>query len=286
MTCLEHVFASAAIGDVVSIIRRDGGVIVDDFADAPTLSRLWNDLGPALGAIELDMDKDFQGARTRRLSGLFGRTLAMETVAMTPVYLQAARALLQKPGYVWFGQERMEFIPSIQISVGQLIEIHPGEKAQELHRDDCSHLRTHPGPSSRLQLMLAMTHFTAENGGTNVIPGSNLWDDERAPLKSEAIPTEMSVGSGLLWLGEVYHGGGENVTATPRAGLTMAYDLGTLRQEENQYLVVSKEMARQYSKEMRGLLGWEICPPFLGWVEMGDPAVVLGDDCALPGVTP
>jgi len=108
-----------------------------------------------------------------------------------------------------------------------------------------------------------------------VIPGSHLWDDERPPLAEEAIPTEMPAGGGLIWLGATYHGGGQNTGVDPRTGLTLALDLGNLRQEENQYLAVPKEMVLAYPEEVRRLLGYDRCPPGLGWLEMDDPYTVL-----------
>ena len=81
----------------------------------------------------------------------------------------------------------------------------------------------------------------------------------------------------LIWLGGVYHGGGSNSTDTPRTGVTIALDLGNLRQEENQYLAVPKEIVRTYPDEVQKLLGYDRCPPGLGWVEMEDPQSVLTD---------
>jgi ectoine hydroxylase-related dioxygenase (phytanoyl-CoA dioxygenase family) len=165
--------------------------------------------------------------------------------------------------------------PTIQISTTQVIQIHTGQGKQPLHRDDALHLRRHPGPTSRVQLMLAMSEFTAANGGTLVIPGSHHWDDERPPETDLAIPTEMRPGSGLIWLGGVYHGGGRNDADQPRTGMTIALDLGNLRQEENQYLAVPVERVREYPEEVRRLLGYDRCPPGVGWYEMEDPYTIL-----------
>ncbi|GAA4417717.1 phytanoyl-CoA dioxygenase family protein [Actinokineospora soli] len=281
MAGLTRVTSDAALDDVVAIIERDGGVIVEDFCDAQTLSALWQDLGPALDAQGYGEDW-YNGTRTRRVSSLFGRTRHLTPVVTHPLYLGAARRLMQKPTPMWIGKSRVEMTPTIQISGTQLIQIHPGQGKQPLHRDDALHLRTHPGPHSRVQLMLAMSDFTAENGGTLVIPGSHHWDDERPPTTEETYPTEMPAGGGLIWVGGVYHGGGKNTGTTPRTGLTLALDLGNLRQEENQYLAVPKEMVLEYPEEVRRLLGYDRCPPGLGWYEMEDPYLYLeGED---PGV--
>ncbi|HLU75376.1 MAG TPA: phytanoyl-CoA dioxygenase family protein [Nonomuraea sp.] len=277
MAGLTRVTSAAALDDVVEILERDGAVIVEDFADPEVLDALWADLGPSLDTDQFS-DNWYDGLRTRRVSSLFARTTRLTPVVTHPVFLGAARALMQKPRPMWIGRSRQEMTPSIQISTTQLIQIHEGQGKMPLHRDDALHLRPHPGPTTRVQLMVAMSEFTADNGGTLVIPGSHHWDDERAPRTSEAIPTEMPPGGGLIWVGGVYHGGGKNVTATPRTGLTIALDLGNLRQEENQYLAVPREMVLAYPREVQELLGYDRCPPGLGWVEMHDPDIALQDE--------
>ena len=274
MTGLTRVKPDADLDEVVAILERDGAVIVEDLADAATLEALWADFRPALDACDYG-DNWYNGKRTRRVSSLFARTTRLTPVVTHPLYLGAARRIMQKPVHMWAGKSRVELTPTIQISGTQLIDIHPGQGKQPLHRDDALHLRRHPGPTSRVQLMLAMTDFTAENGGTLVIPGSHHWDDERAPETAETISTEMTAGSGLIWLGGVYHGGGKNVSDAPRTGMTIALDLGNLRQEENQYLAVPREAVLAYPEEVRRLLGYDRCPPGLGWYEMEDPYELL-----------
>lgn len=271
---LTRVRPDAGLDDVVDILTRDGAVIVEELVNDETLARLWDDLGPALDGHDFSGDW-YNGKRTRRVSSLFARTTRLTPVVTHPLYLGAARRIMQQPTHMWIGRARVEMVPSIQISGTQLIQIHPGQGRQPLHRDDALHLRRHPGPTSRVQLMLAMSEFTAANGGTMVIPGSHHWDDERAPRAEEALPTEMPAGSGLIWLGGVYHGGGHNAADTPRTGLTIALDLGNLRQEENQYLAVPTEAVLAYPEEVRRLLGYDRCSPGLGWYEMEDPYVLL-----------
>ncbi|MFB7469192.1 phytanoyl-CoA dioxygenase family protein [Streptomyces sp. NPDC056224] len=283
MAALQRVGPDTALDDVVEILERDGGVIVEDLADDDTLKGLWEDLGPDLEARDYSGDW-YNGTRTRRVSSIFARTTRLTPVVTHPLFLGAARRIMQQPVHVWIGRSRTELVPTVQISGTQAIQIHKGQGKQPLHRDDALHLRRHPGPTSRVQLMLAMSDFTADNGGTMVIPGSHHWDDERAPRTEEAHPTEMRAGSGLIWLGGVYHGGGSNATDTPRTGLTIAIDLGNLRQEENQYLAVPRESVLAYPEEVRRLLGYDRCPPGLGWYEMDDPYVVLesGGPAAAP----
>ncbi|MCW3818297.1 phytanoyl-CoA dioxygenase family protein [Micromonospora sp. DR5-3] len=275
MAELTHVTPATSLDDVVEILERDGAVIVEDFVDAETLAGLRADLGPGLEAAAYS-ESGYDGQKTKRLSSLFHRSPRhMTSVVTQPQYLGAARRLLQQPTHMWIGKVRMEVTPSIQISFTQAIRIDPGQGRQPLHRDDAMHLWRHPGPPCRLQLMLAMTDFTAANGATLVIPGSHHWDDERAPAYAETVPAVMPAGSALLWPGGVYHGGGANTTDSSRMSLSVALDLGNLRQEENQYLAVPRETVQTLPEEVQRLLGWDRCPPGLGQVEAQDPHLLL-----------
>jgi hypothetical protein len=272
----------AAVGDVCDVIDRDGGVIVEDLVDPATLAGLWHDLGPLLSDVGWGQDA-FSGHRTRRVGAIFARTRHAADVVTHPLFYGAAERYLQRPVSSWLGDERSETVASIQIGGTQAIQIHPGEGAQPLHRDDLVFQWRHPayGREARVQTMVALTEFTAENGGTLVVPGSHHWDDERVPRDSEAVATEMQAGSALVFLGSTYHAGGTNRSHEPRTGLTITLDLGFLRQEENQYLAVPRAIVREYPERIQRLLGYNACPPLMGWVEidgqMNDPHVLLED---------
>jgi len=174
------------------------------------------------------------------------------------------------------GSKRVLIKPSLQLSVTQAIEILPGQEAQDLHRDDGMYHTIHPGQESLVQVLFAGTDFTVENGATMAIPGSHKWDMDRIPQTKEAIPVEMSRGSGLLYVGSLYHGGGANTSKDEnRLAIAISLTQGYHRQEENQYLVVPRETVRKYPKHIQNLLGYAISTPYCGWVEMNEPSVVL-----------
>jgi ectoine hydroxylase-related dioxygenase (phytanoyl-CoA dioxygenase family) len=272
--------STATLDDACDVLERDGGVILSDFVDAATHAGLDADLQPVLDNVGWGQD-DFAGNKTRRLGAVFKHTRYAAALVQQPLFYGAAQRYLQIAEPVWFGEERAMFPPTMQIGVTQVIQIHPGEGAQPLHRDDAVWQWRHPagGRQARVQIMFAVTDFTAANGGTLVIPGSHKWDDDRQPLRSEAVPTEMQAGSALLWFGGTYHAGGTNQTDRPRTGVTITLDLGYLRQEENHYLAIPRDVVKQYPENIQRLLGYEACPPFMGWVEvdglMSDPHVVL-----------
>jgi ectoine hydroxylase-related dioxygenase (phytanoyl-CoA dioxygenase family) len=273
---------TATLAEVCDVIERDGGVIIEDFLEPGTIDGLNADLGPILANTPWGPE-GFTGNKTRRVSALFKHSRHCAAIVTHPLYLGAAEQLLQIPGKVWYGDEQAFETPNVQIGATQAIEIHPGQTAQVLHRDDAIWQWSHPegGKNARLQIMLALSEFTAENGATHVIPGSHKWDDDRQPKQEETIRAEMKKGSALLWLGSTYHAGGANESEAPRTGLSIGLDLGYLRQEENQYLAVPQEIVKEYPEKVRKLLGYTTCPPFMGWIEvdgiLSDPAVVLED---------
>ena len=262
---------TATLDEIVAVLLGDGVVCIRNFTRPETLAGLKHDLLPLLEGTRNGEDAFFLGTSTRRLSRLFARTPHMAAIALNPLYLGPARAILQaNPVKVWVDQHAMDAAPDIQISITQAIQIWPGQGKQPLHRDDTVFLWRHPtyGREARLQIMVAITDFTEQNGGTRVIPGSHKWDDQRAPTQQEAISAEMAAGDALLWLGSLYHGGGENRSDAPRTGVTMAYDLAFLRQEENQYLSIPIETMRSFPEELQRLLGWSRGATLNGWVEV------------------
>lgn len=274
--------ASSTSEQVAEILRRDGGVIISEIIDGATLAGLRADLGPILDNTPLGIDPTFAGTATRRAGRLFARSAHMQTLALSPLYLGVSKLILQKPATYWLGEERQDVVPDLRIGVTMAIRIYPGQGAQPLHRDDFVFLWEHPtyGREARVQIMLAVSDFTEANGATLVIPGSHRWDDERAPRREDAVSAEMKAGSALIWVGSIYHAGGQNTSDQPRTGITMSYDLANLRQEENQLLSLPLETVRNMPEQMQRLLGWTMGDNYMGYIERDgratDPQQLLG----------
>ena len=273
---LRTLSRNVSADDVAECIERDGGVIVADFIDDAVMTELVADLRPHFERQEFG--SGFSGTRTRRCNALLQHSDRTADLMLAPAFIGAAERLLVHDG-VWSGAsadgtttQKLQMRPTIQLSVTQAIEIWPGQKAQEIHRDDSMYYTRHPGPPTLVQALFAGTRYTAENGGTLVIPGSHRWDDERIPRLEETIPVEMSRGSALIYVGGLYHAGGSNITEHERRiAVAISYTLGYMRQEENQYLAVTPERARALPMRVRELMGYRMCSPFCGWVDMRDP---------------
>jgi ectoine hydroxylase-related dioxygenase (phytanoyl-CoA dioxygenase family) len=63
-----------------------------------------------------------------------------------------------------------------------------------------------------LGCVTALTKTTKENGATICIPGSHRWGPDRCPYDHEAVPAELEPGSALIFVGNLYHAGGGNIT--------------------------------------------------------------------------
>ena len=88
----------------------------------------------------------------------------------------------------------------------------------------------------------------------------------------------MSPGSALFYLGSLWHGGGANRTARPRLGVILEYAAGWLRPQENHCLAVPRDIARELPERLQELLGYNIYPPFVGYVDGRHPRRVLSAD--------
>ena len=254
-----------ALADVSTALDESGCAIVENLADDETIDALAANLEPAFDARWIGVD-DFAGFKTKRVSGLMALSAAARDMAINPLVLGAAETLL------------LPHCDAIQLHVTHTIAIGPGEKSQMIHRDDGIWYVPDPKPPMALHCMWAVTDFTAENGGTQMVPGSHLWPADREPEASEIISTVMPRGSVAFYSGATRHGGGANNSNGPRIGALIGYLLGWLRQEENQYLTVPPNLARTFPEKLQRLIGYNMHGGHLGWIDHGDPHRVLEDD--------
>jgi ectoine hydroxylase-related dioxygenase (phytanoyl-CoA dioxygenase family) len=281
---LQTVDGSASADELVAILERDGALVVRGLTSPARMDQIGAELAPWLALpleqSPLGLDR-FKGMKTLRTSSLVARSAGCRELALTPRVLEVLDRVL--------GPQCATY----QLSWTQAIRIGPGEVAQIPHRDTNMYPFLRPGPECFVNTIWAMTEFTADNGGTVVYPGSHAWEDARTPTASdEVVSAEMEPGSVLVYYGSVYHGGGANRTSADRIGVGLAYTLGWLRQEENQYLACPPELARTFSPELQRLMGYQGHFPFLGWHEGADPGLHDGSGqrkrytTALRGRTP
>ena len=263
-TQVPSLAASATADEVVAALEEHGGVVVERLLDDAMVDRLMAELAPHLEAEGTGVG-EISGYHTKRVSRMLAKVPSYGELVLNPLILATVEKILGPR------------CQNLQVGVTQATSIGPGEKAQALHRDDGVFPFSHPGPECIVNMMWAVTDFTRENGATQTVLGSNHWPDGRELAEGDTVvQAVMPRGSVFLYLGSTYHGGGANRTSdTWRTGMLLGYTLGWLRQEENQYLAVPREVAAKMPEQLQRLLGYALHPPYLGQYELQDPKIVL-----------
>lgn len=245
-------------------LARDGFTVIDDFLSPEDLAEARMRIDALSGAHR--GRNPFEGYATERIYTLVARGAVFERMTEDPRVL----ALLDRfllPGYL--------------LTASQSIRIHPGEAAQALHIDDSFYRLPRPRPAVSLTLIAAIDVFTDENGATDILPGSHLWDEARAAEALAAgggpglVPAEMPAGAAIVLQGNLIHRGGANRSSAPRLAVTNQYCQPWARPQENFFLGVPRAQAAALSPRLQALLGYEIWPPFMGHVTGSHPRKAL-----------
>lgn len=87
---------------------------------------------------------------------------------------------------------------------------------------------------------------------------------------------DMEKGDAFIMLASAFHGGGHNSTTDEYRMVFSTFVVrGYLRQEENQFLAVPHETARQYPRDIQEYMGYSLSEPACGTVEQIDPIYAL-----------
>ncbi len=231
-----------------SMLADAGCLVVRNMATESQVAAVKAELGGHLGAAPAadDNPEDFYPGKTRRVVALMHRSPTMRELMMHPTVEQLGdRHLLQNCNQ-W------------QLNVSAALEVGPGARDQILHREEnlFSYFPA-PRPNLILATMWALSEFSADNGGTQIVPGSHRWEADRVAEPDEIVRAEMAPGSVLFWLGGTLHGAGANITPDDwRYGVVLTYTLDWLRQEENQHLSMPLTDALALPDSMRSRLGF------------------------------
>lgn len=234
----------ATVEEVVQLLRQDGALIIKDIISPQVVDQLTAEMQPYINATPTGRD-EFTGHTTRRTGALAARSAACRDLIVNDLVLGSAKEYL-KP-----------FTRKIILHLTQTIDIGPGAAAQEIHRDRYAWGKYLPREiEPQFNTIWALTDFTAENGATQCVPGSQGWDWSQSHTAEQICQAEMTKGSVFIYSGSVLHAGGENRSSAHRLGLNLTYCLGWLRQEENQYLSCPPEIAKNFDPALQDLLGY------------------------------
>jgi ectoine hydroxylase-related dioxygenase (phytanoyl-CoA dioxygenase family) len=256
-------------------LTTEGYTVIPGFLDEAALAEVRQGLAPHLGSFS--GRNDFEGEKTERVYTLVARAKVFERIAEDERILAILDQVLQ---------------PNYLLTASQAICIHPGETPQPFHADDSFYPIPRPRPMVSLSVIVAIDAFTAENGGTEIIPRSHQWSDDEvrgiyylggnaptadpeARLAPLARPCVLAAGSAIVFSGMLIHRGGANRSNAPRLAITNQYCQPWARTQENFFLGVPAEIARRMSPRLQSLLGYNIHPPFMGHVTARHPLKAL-----------
>jgi ectoine hydroxylase-related dioxygenase (phytanoyl-CoA dioxygenase family) len=248
--------------DVAEDLRsyeRDGYVVMPNAVDADSLDQIRVGLSPWLGDDAFRGRNDFEGFLSNRVYALLAKAPAVATLVEHPWVLAMLDQLL---------------LPQFLLSANLAINMLPGETAQQFHIDDDFYRVSRPRRAISVSAIWAIDDFTAENGATEVIPGSHRWGDEIPGADHDVVKVVMPAGSVVVFAGTLWHRGGANRSDRPRLAITPQYCEPWARQQEQQILSVGPKAA-QYSDRIQSMLGYSIHPPFMGHVDGLHPLRLL-----------
>ena len=254
-------------------IRAQGFTVIGNLLDEGRLAAFREALAPFLGSHR--GRNDFEGFETERVYTLIARGKVFEDLACDPRILALIGRFLEG---------------AFLLSATHAINLMPGETAQSIHVDDGFYRQPRSSPAVGYSVIGAIDAFTAENGATEVIPGSHLWGDEElaerrkdpAALEAMLVPMEIPAGAAFIFPGKLLHRGGANRSRRPRLAFTNQYCAGWARPQENFFLSVPKSVVRRMSPQAQALLGYELWPSFMGMVTGSHPKKALDPDWTPP----
>lgn len=245
--------------ELSATLERDGYAVVNGVLPPDAVAALAAELLPLCEATPVGRNP-FEGFHTRRIYNLIAKSRGVHSLVTHPLVMAAVEAFLGKD--------------STLLSC-QGMYLSPGAPAQRLHHDDALYPVPRPRPPLGLSAMWAIDDFRDDNGATRIVPGSHRWGAEPVDPDMPSIAVEMPAGSVLFYLGTTYHCGGGNRSSAPRFGVNVLYAQGWLRQYENQYLGVPREMAATLDPALQRLLGYGVYGEYLGYVDGRHPSRVL-----------
>lgn len=263
-------------------LQQQGYALIPGFLSAEQLCKVNTLCDLLLG--EHTGRNNFEGHYTERIYTLVARDRLFQDIVEDARIMALCDAL---------------FLPNYLLTASQAIVISPGESPQPWHTDDAFYTIPRPRPMVSLSTIVAVDAFTKENGGTEVIPGSHLWDDDGVAghyhsgdsefdpqfadkLAGQGVPMEMAPGTCVVFTGNLLHRGGANNSSGMRRAFSNQYCQPWARTQENFFLAVPPEEAAKMSPKLQSLLGYSIHPPFMGQVTASHPLKALQPDYVPP----
>lgn len=125
----------------------------------------------------------------------------------------------------------------------------------------------HPDPALGIappvvcNTMWMLSEFSAQNGATELVPGSHLsgaHPDPQDQSDYEIVQPEAPAGSLMVFDGRLWHGTGANTSDGPRLGVLVTFCAPQFRQQENQTLALDPDLWDELPQKLKERLGFKV----------------------------
>ena len=289
--------------NLLAAVDQHGFAVLEHACPAASCERLIAEMRPYIDATPHGLH-GLGG--TRRTGALVARSPTSHEMIAHPAILRLVKSALGEQrlsgAAVQIGGRHGKGKPGFRypwhLHLTQIIDVGPGGGSAamphqlKMHRANGMwvHDFQQAGLDLQVEVMWALTDFTAENGATHIVLGSHREEPSaredpsareepsaredpaarerdglafartpRGGTRSFSEPTiqaAMPCGSALIWTGWSVHGAGVNTSNERRVGMNINYALGFLVQEENQFLACPPHLARKLPVEMQRLIGY------------------------------
>ncbi|KAI1608251.1 hypothetical protein EDD37DRAFT_654250 [Exophiala viscosa] len=253
---------------ILEAFDRDGAVIISDLLNETSINVILK---------ELNLDPTATSEQCVTALASKSPTIVNE-VLLSSQLNRLLTARMSKTTTIWHGEELLTNTSRPYLSASVVFEAAPGKAAQPLHRHDDIYFVDHPlDIPVEIWALIALDDSGVGEGGSMIdgILESHKWGEEWDPAGHSLASSGMKRGDCFLLHGSMIHRGGENSSTSLRRTLGVSWAQGHMRQEENQFLNVSKEVAMKLDEKTQRLIGYRMNAPFGGWYELRDPITYL-----------
>ena len=204
-----------------------------------------------------------EGHATRRMYNLLAKDPLFAAMPAHPSVLPVVERLLDR---------------GCLLSGMTAIDIGPGEEPQPLHGDDIV-MSAHLAAAARADdgdLDVGADRLPAGERRHALRAGlAPLGRDAERPGAARHLGVRMlamRAGSVMIFHGSLWHGGGANTTADEwRLGVNVQYCPGFVRQQQNPYLGIPRDVAARLPDRVLELLGYRLYKGIMGHVDGAQP---------------
>lgn len=243
---LERLAPAADVEAAKRRLDEDGYVLIEGALDPETLARVRGRLTEQAALEDAEGWANRYDANSQAVLNLLSKGEMFAELAELPTVLPLLEHLL--------GPEAL--LSSITANI-----LGPGTKAQVIHADQ----RMVPAPWIDVwvaNVAWILDDFTETNGATMIVPGSHVHGSNPNPDDPPTgVPVIAPEGTAMVFDGRLWHGAGENRSDKRRHVIFAYYCAPFLRQQENLFLGLDREVVEAASPRLKTLLGYT---PYLG----------------------